>query len=234
MCTLTERLKILGRVPFLQDLTPADLEWVNSLFHQEDFQADEVICRSGERAERFFVIADGRVKLLRHSLTGREILLDLLTPGEFFGAFSGQSNEDYAETAVAQTASCILVVSRETFQQILRRFPAVALQVIDITSRRLQAANLRVHQLSTLPVEGRIASILLALGEKFGEEQPVGLLLQVPLTREDLAGMAGTTTESASRVMSQLQKEGLVHAGRGWVALTDRTGLQAVAGKELE
>jgi CRP-like cAMP-binding protein len=108
------------------------------------------------------------------------------------------------------------------------------LKVIDIMARRLKVANERVHQLSSLPVEGRIASILLMLGDKFGEKREVGLLLQVPLSREDLAGMTGTTTESASRVMSQFQRDGVIRSGRGWVAVADREGLETIAGKELE
>lgn len=234
MCTTSTRLEILSQVPFFQDLTSVDLEWVNSLFHEEDFQVDEVIYRSGEPAERFFVLADGRVRLLHHSLTGRDILLDLLTPGEFFGAFSRQEEDVYLETAQAQFPSCILVIGRETFQQILKRHPTVALNLIEVMARRLQAANTRVHQLSALPVDGRIASMLLMLGDKFGEEREVGLLLQVPLSREDLAGMTGTTTESASRVMSQFQRDGLIRSGRGWAAITKREGLEAIAGKELE
>jgi len=234
MCTISTRLRILRKVPFFQDLPTADLDWVNSLFHEEDFNIDEVICHSGEPAERFFVVAEGRVRLLQHSLTGRDILLDLLTPGEFFGAFSGQTEEVYSETAQAHFYCCILVIGRETFQQILKRHPAVALKVIDIMARRLKTANERVHQLSALPVDGRIASILLMLSDKFGEKGAVGLLLQVPLSREDLAGMTGTTTESASRVMSQFQKDGLIRSGRGWVAVINREGLKAIAGKELE
>ena len=221
-------------MPFFQDLASADLDWVNSQFQQEDFKVDEVICRSGEPAERLFVVAEGRVRLLKHSLTGRDILLDLLTPGEFFGAFSGQAEEVYSETAQAHFSCCILVIGREIFQQVLKRHPAVALKVIDIMARRLMAANERVHQLSALPVDARIASILLRLGNKFGEKRVVGLLLQVPLSREDLAGMTGMTTESASRVMSQFQKDGLIRSGRGWVAVMNREGLEAIAGKELE
>ena len=233
MCTVTTRLQILGQVPSFQGLLPADLEWMNTLFHQADFKVDEVICQSGDPAEKFFVVADGRVRLLRHSLTGRDILLDLLTPGEFFGAISGLGNEIYFETAQAHSACCILVIGREAFHQVLTRQPSVALKVIEIMARRLDSANERVHQLSALPVEGRIASILLKLGEKFGEKRKVGWLLQVPLSREDLAGMTGTTTESASRVMSQFQKDGLIRSGRGWVAVTSQQGLEKIAAAEL-
>ena len=89
LCSVSLRLKILGQVPFFRDLAPTDLGWVNSHFHEIDFETDEVICLSGDPADRLFIIADGRVRLLQHSLAGKEILLDLLTPGEFFGALSG-------------------------------------------------------------------------------------------------------------------------------------------------
>ncbi len=233
-CTVSARLQILKQLPFFADLPAADFEWVNSLFRENDFSVDQVICLSGEPAEQLFVVADGRVRLLRHSLAGKDILLDLLTPGEFFGALSGLGNDVYPDTAQAHSPCCILVIRREAFQQILQRQPAVALRVIDIMAVRLRSANERVHQLSALAVEARIASILLTLGAKFGEQQKIGFLLQVPLTRDDLAGMAGTTTESASRVMSRFQKDGLIRAGRGWVAVTDRAGLEAVAGNELD
>ncbi len=233
-CTISTRLKILGQLPFFQDLSASDLEQVNSLFHEQDYQVDDVICLAGEPAEQLFVFADGRVRLLHHSLSGKNILLNLLTPGEFFGALSGLGDEVYPDTAQAQYASCILVISRDAFRQVIQRHPGVAAKVIEIMAGRLRAANERVHLLSILPVEGRIASVLLMLSDKFGEKQAIGLLLQVPLSREDLAGMTGTTTESASRVMSQFQKDGLVRSGRGWVAVVDREGLQAIAGKEME
>jgi CRP-like cAMP-binding protein len=233
-CTISERLRILGKVPFFQDLSSSDLEWVNSQFHQQDYRVDEAIYLSAEPAEQFFVVADGRVKLLRHSLTGRDILLDLLTSGEYFGAHSMQGKDVYPDTAQAQTDCCILVISRAKFQQVLERYPSVSLKMIEIMARRLLSANERVHQLSAMPTESRIASLLLMLVEKFGEHGEHGLLLQVPLSREDLAGMAGTTTETASRVMSQFQRDGLIKSGREWVAVTNLESLREIAGSELE
>ncbi len=209
-----------------------DLEWINSLFHEVDYGVDQVICLSGDPAEQLFVVADGRVRLLRHSLTGREILLNLLTPGEFFGVVSGLGEEVYPDTAQAHSPCCILVIGRQSFHHVLERIPSIAIKLIDIMATRLREANARLHQISSLPVEGRIASLLLMLAGKFGEKRNVGILLQVPLSREDVAGMTGTTTESASRVMSQFQKAGLVHSGRGWVAITDRDGLADIAGRD--
>ncbi len=233
LCSTSSRLKILGHLPFFNGLSESDLAQANLMFHEQDYHEGDIICLSGDPAEHLFVVADGRVKLLHHSLSGKDILLDLLTPGEFFGALSGLGGDVYPDTAQALSACCILVISKDAFQRIIQQHPTVALKVIDIMSRRLQAANERVHLLSTLPVESRIAYLLLKLGAKFGEKQDIGLLLQVPLSRDDLAGMIGTTTESASRVMSQFQKEGLIRSGRGWVALTDQKGLESIAGKEV-
>jgi CRP/FNR family transcriptional regulator, nitrogen oxide reductase regulator len=234
LCSVDLRLKILGKVPFFKDLPQAALKQINALFHEKGYAADEMICSAGDPAERLFVIADGRVRLLRHSLTGKEILLDILAAGEFFGSLSTVKEDVYQETAQAQTQACVLTISREVFRQILDQQPSVALKVLDIMSARLQASNERVHQLSVLPVEGRIASVLLRLGDKFGERHEAGLLIQVPLSRTDLAAMTGTTTESASRVMSQFQKDGLIQSGREWVSVTDREGLEAIAGSEFK
>jgi CRP-like cAMP-binding protein len=234
LCSVDLRLKILGRAPFFKGLTPADLAKINTLFHEKGYTAGEMICAAGDPAERLFVIAEGRVGLLRHSLTGKEILLDILAAGEFFGSFSTSMDDVYLETAQAQTQTCVLTIGRDTFRHILDQYPAVALKVLDIMAERLQASNERIHQLSVLPVEGRIASILLRLSDKFGERREAGLLIQVPLSRDDLAAMTGTTTESASRVMSQFQKDGLIQSGRKWVAVTDREGLEAILGSELK
>jgi CRP-like cAMP-binding protein len=87
--------------------------------------------------------------------------------------------------------------------------------------------------LSALPAEARIANTLIILGVKFGKPSDAGLLLHVPLTREDLAAMTGTTTETASRVISQFQKDGLVQSGRQWLALCDMDRLSAIASGEL-
>ncbi len=233
MCTISTRLKILKQVPFFQDLTSPDFEWINSLFREQDFEVGEVICLAGEPAEQLFIVADGRVKLLQHSLSGRNILLDLLTAGEFFGALSGLGNDIYPETAQAQSPCCILVIGRQAFQEILNRHPAVALKLIDIMALRLRMSNERVHQLSALTVEGRTASILLMLGDKFGEQHSLGLLLQVPLTRDDLAEMIGATTESTSRVMSHFHKDGLIRSGRGWVAISNLAGLEGKAQEQM-
>lgn len=231
-CSVDVRLAILAKLPFFQDLSQADLVVVNPYFREVGFIVNDTICYAGDPAEYLFVVADGRVKLMHDTQAGKEVVLDLLTRGEFFGSLSVLGEDVYPDTAIAQTPVCILMIDKAAFVQILTRYPLVSLKVIGIMSERLRAAHERLERLGAGSVEERIAHVLLRLGEKFGEKKrDVGLLIQAPLTRDDLAAMSGTTTETASRVMSQLQKDGLIQSGRGWVAIKDRQGLQGIAGE---
>lgn len=232
LCSVSLRLQILAQVPFFAGFSQEDLEGINRLFYEQGYAPNETICFAGDPAERLFVVADGRVKLMRHSLNGKNVLLDMLTPGEFFGSLSTLGDADYPDTAEAQTQTCVLAIGADDFRRVLEQNPAVVLKVLDITAVRLRAAQERIQQLSALPVEGRIANLLLVLGRKFGKPDNAGLLIEVPLARDDIAAMTGTTSETASRVMSQFQKDGLIRTGRQWVAISDHVLLEQIAGLE--
>lgn len=228
MCSPDVRLRALQGVPFFKTLQPAELAETNRRFKEQGFEPDQPIYFEGDPAGYLYVVAAGKVKLMRHTRSGKDVLLDLLEPGEFFGGLSPLANETYAETAQAHTSVCTLRIDKATFRSILTANPSVALGVLEITAGRLQAAHERVRQLSAYSVEHRIAFTLLKLAEKFGEQQPGRVLIQTPLSRDDLAEMTGTTTESASRAISQFQKAGWIDAGRQWVAITNRKELAAV------
>jgi CRP-like cAMP-binding protein len=233
MCSVDLRLKIISHIPFFTGLKDADLEQINHLFREHGYSTGETICFAGDPAEHLFVVADGRVKLMRHSLSGKNVLLDMLTPGEFFGSLSALGDDVYPDTAEAQTQTCVLSINADDFRRILEKHPEVTLKVVDIMAARLRTAHERVRQLSALSAEGRIANLLLILSKKFGKPSDIGLLIQSPLARDDVAAMTGTTTETASRVMSQFQKEGLIRTGRKWVSIVDQQALERIAEAEV-
>lgn len=233
-CTIDLRLEILSRLPFFEGLTAEEIAQINRHFREEGFQPGEYVYYAGDPARHLQVIATGRVKLVRHNLSGKNVLLDILTPGEFFGSLSPAEDQTYAETAQALTMTCVLRLETAAFRILLERYPAVAVKVLDITARRLQEAQERVRQLSVNSVERRLAYTLLKLGEKLGQAGEMGLLIQTPLARDDLAEMTGSTTETISRVMSQFQKEGWIQSGRQWVAITHLEALRAAAAEEIE
>lgn len=229
MCTVDLRLEILSQLPFFADLAPTEIEEINRLFREKGYEAGEPVYFAGERATHLYVVAAGKIKVLRHTLGGQDVLLEILTPGEFFGALPGSGKTRYADTAEAQTTCCTLGISHEQFQEILQRHPSVALKVLEITAARLSEAQETIRQLSAHSAERRIAATLLKLAEKLGEPHEEGLLIQMPLSRQDVADMTGTTPETASRILSQLRKQGVIRSGRQWIAIGDEEALRELA-----
>lgn len=229
VCSLDYRLKIIGRLPFFGHLSSAAIGEINSLFEDRQVAAEQAIYFEGDPGEYLYLVATGKIKLTRHTASGREVLLDILHGGEYFGTLTTISGRGYTETAIAQTDGCILQISTQNFEKILSRYPDVTLKVLKTVGQRLEESQEIIKQLSVYTVEQRIAAALLRLTKKLGEQKQKGVLIQLPFSRHDLAAMTGTTVETVSRVMSRFSAEGLISTGRKWVSISDLDGLEAIA-----
>jgi CRP-like cAMP-binding protein len=234
MCSVELRLDILRRVPFFGGLAPEDIATINRRFRERGYVAGETIYTAGDIAARLYVVAVGKVKVVRHTLAGQDVVLNVLAPGEFFGALSALGDAEYPDTAQALTPSCVLEIAAEDFQAILRRYPSVALAALDIVAERLRGAQAQIRQLSAEPATSRVAAALLALTRKLGEPHEGALLIQMPLSRDDLAAMTGATVETVSRIMSKLREDGIIRSGRQWVAIADADRLATLAGEDTD
>lgn len=228
-CPRPLRLQVLSHARYFAGLSAADIEVIDRDLQVRGHVEGETIYRAGEPAEHLFILATGRVKLLRSSLNWDEVLVDVVRSGDMFGSVAALGQSAYPDTAVALTVGCALRISATGFREHLRRYPQVALAVLDDVAAQLEQAHQTVRRLSGGTVEQRVAATLLTLADKLGEPRGDAVLLQLPLTREDLAAMTGTTTESVSRTLSKLRRKGLIDTGRRWTAVTDPAGLAAVA-----
>jgi len=231
ICSLDYRLKIIGRLPFFKHLPADAISKINGLFHDSEVSTDERIYFEGDEAERLYLVAMGKVKLVRNTNSGREVLLDILRGGEFFGTLTVFGGSVHTETAIAQTDCCILQISSVDFENILSDHPNVTRKVLEVVSQRLADSQEIVKQLSSFTAEQRIASALLRLAAKLGEARGQDVLIQLPFSRQDLAAMTGTTTETVSRVMSRFGEAGVVKSGRKWVTIIDILRLERLAEK---
>ncbi len=218
-CSLDLRLHILGQLPFFTDIPKQELLRISANFIERGLSPSQAIYREGSQAERLFVLADGKVKLLKFGANNREVLLGILKPGEFFGNFTYISGDTYQETAIALTQVCTLSISNEDFRAIVDRTPEFAIRSMQIMAARLNASMQKVLQLGSMSVEQRLALTLLDLDKKLGLERSGVRVIDVPLTQEELASMTATTPESVSRWMSQMRKLGVIKSGRKWVSL---------------
>lgn len=232
VCSTEYRLKIIGRLPFFKHLPAEVISRINLLFHDNGVSADERIYYEGDEAKYLYLMAMGKVKLVRNSTSGREVLLDILHGGDYFGTLSTLGGLSYTETAIAQTDGCILQISSEDFENVLSEHPDVTRKVLEAVSRRLAESQEIIKQLSTYTVEQRIASALLRLAGKLGEERENDILIQLPFSRQDLAAMIGSKAETVSRVLSRFVEEGMVKSGRKWVTITDMKRLRHILEKD--
>jgi CRP/FNR family transcriptional regulator, nitrogen oxide reductase regulator len=229
VCSLDYRLKIIRRLPFFRQLSPRVIIEINHLFEDCDFAAAQVIYFEGDPGKNLYLVASGKVKLTRLSSSGREVLLDILQGGEYFGHLVIASQQAYSETAIAQTDCCILQISAQNFEMVMNRYPEVTMKVLKAVGQRLEESQEIIKQLSVYSIEERIAATLLRVARKLGEQKQTGTLIQIPFSRQDLAAMTGTTVETVSRVMSRFSSEGLISTGRKWVAIRDFEHLEQLA-----
>jgi CRP-like cAMP-binding protein len=212
VCSLDYRLKLVGRLPFFKHL-PADVvSKINGLFHDRDVSADECIYFEGDDATHLYMVATGKVKLTRAGISGREVLLDILRSGEYFGSLTIFGERIHAET--------------HDFELILSDHPDVTRKVLEAVGQRLAESQEIVKQLSTYTAEQRIASALLRLAHKLGEAHGTNVLIQLPFSRQDLAAMTASTTETVSRVMSRFAEQGWIKTGRKWVTIANPKQLE--------
>ena len=222
------RIAVCKKVPLFAELDAQQLAQVNRHCHAQNFDAGATIYSEGAAATHIYVVAIGAVKTARLAADGRESLIDLLTPGDFFGALPALGQKCYADSASALTPVCVLGLDAPEYDAILQEIPQVAVATLKGVAHRLTQSQQTIHMLAGAPLEQRLAAMLLVLADKVGTPWNGATLLDIPLAREDLAAMAGAATESVSRLLSQWQRDGWIEAGRRWIALVDAARLQRV------
>lgn len=226
-------VEVLRQVPLFASLTNEQIAAMVDQFHVAAFTPDAIIFLEGDPADRLWVVQAGQIKIIKHTSEGQENLLEVITPGEMFGG-AGILFPTHPATAVAMTDTLTLWLERDPYLNLIRQYPEIALRIIALLGNRLQAA-MKMRALSTERVDVRLANILLKLSDKVGEPTSDGLRINLPLSRQDLADMTGTTIETAIRIMSKFRKEELVHTeSGGFIVILDHERLKRWSEGALE
>ncbi|WP_022729090.1 Crp/Fnr family transcriptional regulator [Fodinicurvata sediminis] len=161
-----------------------------------------------------YVLIVGRLRVTQTTVEGAQVILRYLGPGELAGYVALSGAGSYPGSVTAVEDSHLLGWSRQAIRDLMERHSQVALNSVSVLGRRYQETQLRLRELSTEKVERRIAHTLLRLAGQAGRRTPEGIEIAFPLSRQDLAEMAGTTLHTASRILSNWEKQGLVLSGR--------------------
>ena len=208
-----DALPLLARLPLLAGLTERDLEALVAVSRLDHFEREVVVFDQGAPCDRVWLLATGEIKIVHQDLDGREVILEVISPGELFGG-AVLFLEAHPATAKAMTAIETVSFSSETYARLIDEHPAVARKLIRMLGGRLHSM-MGLHILAGERVERRIAHILLKLADRVGRAEPEGVLITIPLSRQDLADMAGTTLETAIRTLSRFREHGWLETQRG-------------------
>jgi CRP-like cAMP-binding protein len=219
----------LGSCTLFNALSPDELEALSEGSFPAYAERGEPIWLAGADSHIGIAIGTGFVKMTRSSPQGVEIAVELLGPGQVAGLLTAVEGRSYPLSATAVTSCHYVKIPSPLFLSVYKSSNALKEQIVRTLGPRLRRAHDMMTRMSTGRVEGRIAAVLLILADSYGTEGPEGEEIAVPLTRQDLAEMAGTTTETAIRVMSRWQRSGIVTTTQQRITIRDAAALSANA-----
>ena len=216
-----DRVEIFKRSLIFSSFEEEEVVVLSKLAVERSFKSGEFIFWEGDASNWFYILAEGRVKAVKHTASGKEFIIAFFGPGEIFGEVAVFEGKPYPATAQALTDTKVFGVKTEDFLQFLSKRPGIALGIINVLAGRLRDAQGRLKDFAGERVEQRLARILLMLSSKLGTE--------LPFTRQEIADMAGTTTETAIRIMSRLTKDGVIRSERGSITIQDIVKLKLLS-----
>jgi CRP-like cAMP-binding protein len=215
-------------------LPAREIEGLAAAAVEEAHPARAYIFMEGDPAGWFYLVRSGHVKIVRHSKTGKDVVLELLGAGEVFGGVAVIEKRPYPAAAQATEPTVVLKIPAEPVIALAERHPAFVKEMALMIGRRLRSAHDSVTSLAVDPVETRLAAALIRLAEREGARGREGVTLPFHLTRQSLADMTGTTVETTIRIFSRWLKNGLLADDGGRLVLTDRERLSRLADGEAQ
>lgn len=180
------------------------------------------VLHAGDRTDFVYFILSGVLKVLVSDEEGREVILSNLGPGEFFGEMGVLDDNPRSATVVANTPCELIVISKADFKRCLAENFDVSLYIMRSLVKRLRSADRKIESLALMDVFGRVARLLLEMAE---EDKDGQLVVRRKVSRQDIAKMIGASREMVSRVMKDLQQQGLIEEGDGGILLRDKLHL---------
>ncbi|MBN1291024.1 MAG: Crp/Fnr family transcriptional regulator [Candidatus Latescibacteria bacterium] len=196
---------ILQQIPLFSSLTNEELEAIKRVSITKKFPKDQIILLEDEDGDTLFIILQGKVKVTTFSESGKEVIFSILNEGDFFGEMSLLDGKPRSATVVSMDNAKIQMIRRVEFYRLLEDHPRIALRLLEELASRLRKADERIESLAILDVTGRIAGILLQLADERGVRDTNEVLIKSRPTHQELANMVGTTRETVTRVLKQLE-----------------------------
>jgi CRP-like cAMP-binding protein len=218
----------IRQVPIFSTFSASEAKEINPYLVHTRFRKKETIFSEGDPPDWLYVVKKGKVKITKLSQAGKEIILEIIAPVDFFGGVAVMRGFSYPANAVAMEETEVLKISRKNLLNIMDRFPSLMYCMATSIGDRIKGSHEALKSIALEKVESRIASLLIKLADKAGEKSGDGLLINMRLTKQDLAEMVGTTVETSIRTMSKFSKSGILASKSGKIVIRDLEKLRSL------
>lgn len=216
----------LKNIPAFEDLSPEDLAIINRVTIERKYERNGTIFMEGEPGEGFHYVKSGKVKIVKLSADGREHIINILGPSEVFAEALLFNTGAYPATAIAIEESCVGIIRNSELETVIINHPRVAMNVIQVMSKKLMFIQKKVKSLAFSDSYAKIAQAVENLARRHGRESCRGIEIDVDITRQDIANLAGTTRETVSRVFSVMKKGKVLGGDERRIIILDINGLR--------
>ena len=220
---------LVRALPLFAKMTDADLDRMLARATLRRVGIGEAVFEQGQKADRFFLLLHGRLKVTQVTSDGQQIIVRMVHPGDLFGFAKALQREDYPGTPTAAAESVVICWPTEVWGQFVEQNPHLAVNAMQTIGQRLQEAHTRMREMATEDVERRVAHAVLRLIEQAGKAEGDGIRIDFQISRQDIAEMTGTTLHTVSRILSAWEGKGLVEGGRQKLLVRDAAGLRLLA-----
>ncbi|MCX7856849.1 MAG: Crp/Fnr family transcriptional regulator [Deltaproteobacteria bacterium] len=187
-----------------------------------------IIFNQGDKANWFYGLLEGKVKISRVSTGGREVTIEIIDPGQFFGVLAIIKGFPYPATATTVENSKVLKIAKEIFLDVYNKYPHINKLILQEITLRMKTSLDVLTGVALDDCTSRIAYQLLRLAAKYGKNTEEGILIDTKLTRQQLAELAATTTETTIRILSEFKKNGYIKEKNKMILLADAKGLSSL------
>lgn len=221
-----ETLELLGRVPVFTTLEVDDLRRIAEVSVPRSFEPGQVVFREGDASDTCYIVRSGQMRAVREHSGGRTITLATFGPGDFFGELALFEDEKRSATVEASEPTSVIGVLGPDMRRLMREHPEIATRLVVALGRRLRETNERLSRQSFQTVQSRVAVVLSELVEHEIAAGKAATDVLVTATQADLAQLAGSSRESASRFLAVLERAGVISQGRGRLTVHDPDALE--------
>jgi CRP/FNR family transcriptional regulator, cyclic AMP receptor protein len=219
--TSEETVALLERVPAFAELAAEDLQEVSHVAVPRSFGSGQAIFREGDESDTCYVVHSGRARAVREHSAGRLITLATFGPGDIFGELAMFDQERRSATVETVEDTEVIAILGSDMRRLVRAHPDIAVKLLTALGRRLRETNDRLTRQSFQTVQSRVASVLAELVAAARSEGASETDVLITATQTDLAQLAGSSRESASRFLAVLERAGIITQGRGKLTVHD-------------